>query len=71
LTLGRTSTDLLTLDPGQDDFLGDASVDRLGQLNIEGGDHGDQHRVLLAYNLCMCKGMSKHGEKKDKKKEIY
>ncbi len=51
--MGGVLTDLLTLDPGQDDFLGDAGVYRLGQLNVEGGDHGDQDRVLLAYNLCL------------------
>ncbi len=58
LTQGGRSTDLLTLDPRQDDFLGDAGVYKLGQLNVEGGDHGDQGRVLLAHNLCVCKRMA-------------
>ena len=44
-------TDLLTLDPGQDDLFGDASVDRLGQLEVDGSHDGDQHGLLPAGDL--------------------
>ena len=44
-------TDLLTLDPRQDDLFGDAGVDRLGQLEVDGSHDGDQHGLLRAGDL--------------------
>jgi hypothetical protein len=48
MTLTLTSSDLLALDPGKGDLLGDAGVDRPGQLEVDGHNNGHQHRLLLA-----------------------
>jgi hypothetical protein len=47
MTLTFSPTDLLTLDPGKDDLLGDAGVDWLGQLEVDRRHNGHQHWLQI------------------------